>query len=352
MTKTHFIDLSSDTASKPTGGMYQAMISADVGDEQKRADPSVNALCEKVAGLLGKEAAVFLPSGVMCNLIGILVQCDRGDEIITGAQSHVLNMEGGAPAALAGVVIRPLDGPRGMFSSDDVRQAIRYSPKKNIARTALISIEQSCNRGGGGIWPLETIIEISQIAREHSIAMHMDGARLLNASVASGISPAEYAARFDTVWIDMSKGLGCPVGAVLTGTDELIEEAWVWKHRLGGAMRQAGVLAAAGLYALDRYTQQLSVDHDHASRLAAGLLNLPGIRLKWGEPETNMVFFDVAETGITAEELSQRLGQQAVSIGVESEYEMRAVTHVGVSGTDIDRAIDLIDRTIRANPSS
>ena len=269
MSQRHVIDLSSDTASKPSRGMYEAMVRAEVGDEQKRTDPTVNALCEQVAELLGHEGAVFLPSGLMCNLIGILTLCKRGDEVIAAAIAHIYNMEGGAPAALAGVSIRPVAGARGIFSADDLLPAIRRSSRKNVAQTALISIEQTSNRGGGSIWPLETITEIVQIAHEHSISLHMDGARLLNASVASGVSPAAFAEPFDAVWIDMSKGLGCPVGAVLAGSSEFIEEAWLWKHRLGGAMRQAGVLAAAGLYALEHYPGQLSVDHENARRLAA-----------------------------------------------------------------------------------
>jgi len=340
------IDLSSDTATRPTEAMYRAMVAAETGDEQKRADPTVNSLCERVADLLGKEAAIFLPSGVMCNNIGILTQCGRGDEVITAGSAHIANMEGGAPAAIAGVMIRPLDGERGQFTSGQLESAIRKSDEKNVANTALISIEQTSNRGGGSIWPFEEIRAISQTATDSGVAMHMDGARMLNASVATGISPADYANEFDTAWVDLSKGLGCPVGAVFTGTRNLVEEAWRWKHRLGGAMRQAGVLAAAGLYALDHHVARLADDHENAAKLAEGLANIGGIRLAAGMPDTNMVFLDIAETAITATELAQGLLESNISIGIESKYELRAVTHLDVSSADISAVIDAVARIV------
>jgi threonine aldolase len=347
MHASQLIDISSDTSTRPTPAMYEAMVSAKVGDEQKRADPTVNKLCERVAELLGKEAAVFLPSGVMSNIISILVQCGRGDEVIAGSSAHVLTMEGGAPAAIAGVMIRALEAERGIFSAEQVENAISVSPKKNVARTGLISIEQTCNRGGGSIWPLELINEIGEIAKEKEVAMHMDGARMLNASVATGISPTDYAATFDTVWIDLSKGLGCPVGSVLAGTAELIEEAWRWKHRLGGAMRQAGVLAAAGLYALDNHVERLAEDHDNAKRLAAGLANLPGVTSKWGTPETNMVFIDVSKTELTAPEIAKCLLDEGISIGLENDSELRAVTHLDVSANDMDTIMGAVGEILR-----
>lgn len=341
------IDLTSDTSTRPTEAMYHAMVAAKTGDEQKRADPTVNALCERVADLLGKEAAVFLPSGVMCNNIGILTQCGRGDEVITAGSAHIANMEGGAPAAIAGVMIRPLAGERGQFTSGQIENAISRSEKKNVARTALISIEQTSNRGGGSIWPLDVIRAIGKIARDSNVAMHMDGARMLNASVATGISPADYASEFDTTWIDLSKGLGCPVGAVFAGSSDLMEEAWRWKHRLGGAMRQAGVLAGAGMYALDHHVARLADDHENAAKLAAGLASIEGIRLSAGAPDTNMVFLDVAETTITAAELVQGLLKLNISMGIESKYELRAVTHLDVSSADISTVIDAIAQIVQ-----
>lgn len=343
---TRFIDLSSDTASTPSDAMYQAMMCAPLGDEQKRTDPSVNALCERVAALLGKEAGVFLPSGVMCNLIGILTQAERGDEVIVGEISHLLNMEGGAPAAVACVALRSLEGPQGIFDADSVRRSIRAPGKKKVPRTALVAIEQTCNRGGGSVWPLEIIQEIAEICRNADVAMHMDGARLLNASVATGISPRDYAEPFDSVWIDLSKGLGCPVGAVLTGPRTLIDDAWLWKHRLGGAMRQAGVLAAAGLYALDHYAAQLLNDHQNAQRLADDLRKLPGVRLVW-ELQTNMVYFDVSGTSLNAQQIASALFEMGVIIGVESESTMRAVTHLNIASRDIDTAVGAMDAVLQ-----
>lgn len=336
------IDLSSDTSTRPTKGMYEAMIRAKVGDEQKRADPTVNALCERVADLLGKEAAIFLPSGVMCNIIGILLQCGRGDVVLTDKSAHVLTMEGGAPAAICGVMIHALPGDCGIFSAADVEAAISKSAKKNVARTGLISIEQTSNRGGGSVWPLETIRQISSVASANEIPMHMDGARLMNASVASGHAARDFAAEFDTTWLDLSKGLGCPVGAVFTASRDHIEEAWRWKHRLGGAMRQAGVIAAAGLYALDNHVERLADDHENAKKLAAGLSEISGVASKWGVPETNMVFLDVGQSSLDAMQWAQALQDRGISIGIESDTELRAVTHLDVTSEDIDVVIGAI----------
>ena len=336
------IDISSDTSTRPTKQMYDAMVRAKVGDEQKRADPTVNALCERVANLLGKESAVFLPSGVMCNLIGVLLQCDRGDVVLTDKTAHILTMEGGSPAAIGGVMMHSLPGDRGIFSAADVEAVISTSPKKNVARTGFISIEQTSNRGGGSIWPLETIREISEVAARNGVPMHMDGARMMNASVASGVNPSDYAAEFNTCWIDFSKGLGCPVGAAFAGPDDLIEEAWRWKHRLGGAMRQAGVLAAAGLYALDNHVDRLADDHDNARKLTAGLANIAGVESKWGVPESNMIFLDVENSKLDAAQWAEALRKQRISIGIESDQELRAVTHLDVGSEDIDIVLNTL----------
>ncbi|MDT9599767.1 threonine aldolase family protein [Sphingosinicella rhizophila] len=333
------IDLTSDTVTRPSPGMYEAMVTAELGDEQKGTDPTVNALCDRVAELLGKEAAVFLPSGVMCNTIAILVQCRPGEEVLTSSCAHLLTMECAAPSAIAGVTVRGIEASGGIFSADDILRTIPWTRKRNVPNPTLISIENTCNRGGGSVWPMGHIWEIRQIAVDRGIAMHMDGARLLNASVASGVLPSEYSAPFDTVWIDLSKGLGCPVGAVLAGSSALIENAWVWKHRLGGAMRQAGVLAAAGLYALVHNIERLEEDHKNARKLAAGLGRLNGVRSKWGEPETNIVFLDVSGTAIPAAAIGERLLASGIHIGVESEFELRAITHLDVSEADIDTAV-------------
>ncbi len=336
------IDLSSDTATRPTEAMYDAMVAAKTGDEQKRADPSVNVLCERVAEVLGKESAVFLPSGVMCNNIGILVQTRRGDEVVTHHTSHIANMEGGAPAAVAGVMVRTVDGEYGQFDAETLLRAIRRSPKKNVAQTTLVTVEQTSNRGGGSVWPREAIRDVASVARDHDVAVHMDGARLLNAAVASGLAPADFAGHCDTVWIDFSKGLGCPVGAVLAGPDDLIERAWRWKHRLGGAMRQAGVLAGACLYALDHHVDRLADDHRNAFSLAKALADIPGVQLPLGMPQTNIVFFDISRSGVGSADLADGLARQNVSIGVESAHMLRAVTHLDVSEADTATAADVI----------
>jgi len=328
--------------------MYKAMVNADVGDEQKGTDPTVNNLCERVASLLKKEAAVFLPGGVMSDLIAMLVLCARGDKVIASREAHVVTMEGGAPAAIAGVMMHALDSEKGIFTANQVSDAIATSSKRNAVRPGLVSIEQTCNRGGGSIWPLAMIREIGALARGNRVSMHMDGARLLNASVASAVPPSAYAEPFDTVWLDLSKGLGCPVGSVLAGSSDSIEMAWRWKHRLGGAMRQAGILAAAGLYALDHHIDRLEEDHANARRLAQGLANVNGLSLKWETIETNMVFINVSKSSISAPELASRLLGDGIAIGVESTTELRAVTHLDVSKRHIERIVAATARIMDA----
>lgn len=339
------IDLRSDTKTRPTESMRRAMAAAAVGDEQSSEDPSVNALCDRVADLFGKEAAVFLPSGTMCNVIAAAVHCRPGDEIIADACSHLFNTEAAGSAALAGAQIRPVYGHYGRFTAADVRAAMR-GPKRNAPRSRMIAVEQTVNRGGGAVWSLAALQEIGDLARRESLALHMDGARLINAVVSSGVAASEFAGPCDSVWLDLSKGLGCPVGAVLAGSRQFIAEAWRWKHRLGGAMRQAGVLAAAGLYALDHHVERLAEDHANAKLLAEGLRNVPGITLDPPQPETNLVFFDVA--GLSAPELSKRLRAEGIAIGAESDTRLRAVTHLDVDSGGIADAISAIARIMKA----
>lgn len=326
------VDLASDTLTRPTQGMREAMVRAPLGDEQRGEDPSTNLLCEMVADLLGKEAAVFLPSGVMCNQIAILVHCRPGDEILADERCHIIGSEGGGAAALAGVSVRALHGRNGIFTSEQVRAAIRPD-KRNAPRSRLIEVEQTANYGGGTVWPISTLEAVADVAHNHGLAMHMDGARLLNAVVASGVSAQRMAAPCDSVWLDLSKGLGCPVGAMLAGSQGFVEQAWRWKHRLGGAMRQSGILAAAGIYALQHHVERLADDHDNARLFAERIASIKGIRLEPPEVETNLVFFDVEGTGLTAAETAEQLEAQGVRIGCEGDYRMRAVTHL-----DIDRA--------------
>ncbi|MCX7324724.1 MAG: threonine aldolase family protein, partial [Hyphomicrobiales bacterium] len=263
MHRNHLVDLFSDTKSKPTPGMRQYMMSVEVGDEQKDEDQNVLDLCERVADMLGKEAAVFLPSGTMCNEIALAVHCRPGDEIIVHENAHIMVSETGGPAALAGVMVRGVQGARGIFDGATLRSAIRPE-SRYLQQTRLVSVEQTANYGGGAVWPLATLQEVVSVARDAGLILHMDGARLLNAAVASGLSARDYAGPFDSAWLDLSKGLGGPVGGVLAGTRDFIREAWRLKQRWGGAMRQSGFLAAAGIYALDHHVERLAEDHDNA----------------------------------------------------------------------------------------
>ena len=334
------IDLYSDTKSKPTPAMRQAIANAEVGDEQRDEDPTVRKLQEMTAELLGKEAALFLPSGTMGNAIAYRVWTEPGQEVILDKTCHTLHSEAGGPAALAGVMTRILDGETGIFTGDMVRGAIRPTEKYNAPQSAMVSIEQTANAGGGAIWPLETIEGVGAAAREHGLKLHMDGARLLNAVVATNASAAAYAAPCDSLWIDLSKGLGCPVGAVLAGSSEFIHRARRFKHQFGGAMRQAGIIAAAGVYALDHHIERMAEDHANARRLAEGIANMDGLSLEFGLPQTNMVYFNVAEDRMTAQELHERLWtDHGVRIGVSGAQRFRAVTHIDISREDVDTAL-------------
>ncbi|MCS6890207.1 MAG: aminotransferase class I/II-fold pyridoxal phosphate-dependent enzyme [Rhodovarius sp.] len=336
------INLYSDTQTRPTPAMKEAMMRAEVGDEQHGDDPTVHALCDRMAALMGKEAAMFLPSGTMCNVVAILTHCQKGDEVLAHETSHILHSEGGAHAALTGVQILPLRGPRGMFSAEDVRAAIRprtrYAPPQR-----LLEVEQTANIGGGAVWPLAQLGAVVAVAREQGWATHMDGARLMNACVASGIAPAEMAAGFDSVWLDFTKGLGAPLGAVLCGSAEFIGEAWRWKQRLGGSMRQAGICAAACLYALDHHIERLAEDHANARALAQGLRQIPGITVE--EPETNLVFFDIRGTGLSFEAFQAALRAEGVAVsGLGGR--VRACTHLDVTAAMIEEALQIIRHVV------
>jgi threonine aldolase len=332
------IDLYSDTRTKPTPGMRRAIAEAEVGDEQAFLDPTVNALCDRVAELLGKEAAVYLPSGTMCNQIAARVHCRQGDEIILAATAHPIFAESGGPAALAGVMLRGLEGERGMFTAEQVRAATNSPAWRHAPRSRLLEVENTTNVGGGAVWPLVRIREVTEVAKEHGLACHMDGARLMNAVVASGTSAADYAAPFDSLWIDFSKGLGAPVGAVLAGSRDFVHEAWRVKQQIGGAMRQAGIIAAACLYALDHHVERLAEDHDNARHLALGLAEIPGVTIDPGSVETNIVWFDV-EGRMSAADVATALREQGVLIGGYGQTRMRAVTHLDVTRADIDTAL-------------
>lgn len=336
-----FLDFFSDTKTKPTPGMRAAMMAAEVGDEQKNEDPTVTRLCERVAEMLGQEEAVLLPSGTMCNQIALAVHCRPGDEVICDQSSHIVNSEGGGPAALAGVMLRGLNGQRGIFSARDVTGAIRPA-SRYMPRSRLLCIEQTSNFGGGSVWPLETVRQVVAAARAGGLSAHLDGARLFNAVIASGVSTRAYAEDFDSAWIDLTKGLGGPVGAVLAGSRAFIQEAWRLKQRLGGAMRQSGFLAAAGLYALDHHVERLAEDHANARALAAGLAQLPGIKLADDRIETNIVFFDVAGTGYDALDFVAAAKAKRLGAGTFGPTTVRMITHLDVGAGDVERAIEII----------
>jgi len=332
------IDLFSDTKTRPTAAMRQVMANAEVGDERAGEDPSVNRLVERCAALLGKPAALFLPSGTMCNEIALAVHCRPGDEVLCDATSHIIGFEGGGPGAIAGVMLNTIAGTRGIFEAAQLREKL-HADRPYAPRQRLVEVEQTSNLGGGAIWPLATLREVAQVAHEAGLIAHMDGARLLNACVASGIAAADYAREFDSVWIDFAKGLGAPGGAVLAGSREFIADALRLKLRWGGAMRQSGIIAAACDYALDHHVARLAEDHANARRLAAGIALLPGVRIDPATVETNLVYFDVLAPRWDADTLCAAVLAHGVRLSAMGPRTVRAVTHLDVAAADIERAL-------------
>lgn len=330
------IDLYSDTQTRPTTAMRKAMAEAEVGDEQQGRDPTVNRLRERVAELLGKEDAVFLPSGTMCNQIALLVHVRPGEEVICDQTAHIITSEGGGGAALAGAMFRTLAGSRGMFAAEQVEAAIRPD-NRYCPRQVLLAVEQTSNLGGGAVWPTKRLAEVAAVARKHGLKTHMDGARLMNAVVASGTPAHKFCEPFDSVWLDFTKGLGAPVGAVLAGPKAFVREAWRFKHQFGGAMRQSGIIAAACLYALEHNIGRLAEDHSNARRLAEGLAQIPGIAVE--EPETNLVFLDVSGLGMASTEFRDRLAGHGVRMQPLKGGRLRAVTHLDITAAMVDEAL-------------
>jgi threonine aldolase len=339
------VNLYSDTQTRPTPEMREAIARADVGDEQRRDDPTTVALEERVAALLGHEAAVFLPSGTMCNEIAIRLHIRPGGErMFLGQDTHPLIAEAGGPAQLAGAVIAEVDGEAGMFTPEALDAAIagsgpggRYGP-----RPRLVCVEQTTNMGGGRVWPLEQVQGVLGVAAGRGLATHLDGARLMNAVVASGIDAATWAGGFDSAWLDFTKGLGAPVGACLAGSAAFIEEAWRWKQMIGGAMRQSGIVAAAGLYALEHHVERLADDHARARRLAEGLAEVPGIDLDPATVDTNIVIFAVPD----AAAFCGALAAEDVAMSQFGPRRVRAVTHLDVDDEGIDRALAAAARAL------
>ncbi len=340
------VNLYSDTQTRPTAEMRAAIAAAEVGDEQRREDPTTVALEERVAELLGHEAAVFLPSGTMCNEIAIRLHIrPGGEQLFLGRHTHPLIAEAGGPAQLSGAVITEVDGEAGMFTPEALDATVKGAGPggRYAARPRLVCVEQTTNMGGGRVWPLEQVRGALDAARGHGLATHLDGARLMNAVVASGVDAATWAGAFDSAWLDFTKGLGAPVGACLAGSAAFIEEAWRWKQMLGGAMRQSGIVAAAGLYALDHHVERLAEDHARARRLAEGLADLPGVELDPATVETNIVIFAVPD----AAAFSAALAADDVAMSHFGPTRVRAVTHLDVDDEGIDRALAAAARALK-----
>jgi threonine aldolase len=331
------IDLRSDTVTKPTPAMREAMAQAPVGDDVYGEDPTVNRLQDMAAALLGKPAALFVPTGIMANQLAIRVQAQLGEEVVVDARSHIVRYEHGAAAALAGVHLQWLNGERGILTPEQVEAAIRPQEPAQPT-TALICLENTHNGGGGTIYPLPTIERIRSLAQSRGVRMHLDGARLFNAVVATGIAARDYARHFDTVSFCVSKGLGAPVGSLVAGETATIRRLRHFRRMYGGGMRQAGILAAAGIYALEHHIPRLKEDHEHAKRLAVLLQKIPGVVIHPEHVETNIVMFELKDSPLTATELLRGLKEAGVLLNTIGGMTFRAVTHLDVSAEDIERA--------------
>ncbi len=340
------IELRSDTLTQPSPGMRQAIANAVVGDEQKREDPTVLELESRAAELLGHEASVYLPTATMANQIAIRILTEPGDVVIAEEHSHLFIAEQGGPAAHSGLFTRPLPGYAGRLAPEQIRAAMTDPRSGHEPVTKLVSLENTHNSSGGRVWPLDELAAVVETARELELRVHLDGARVVNAAVALGVPAAEIGGRFDTVTLCLSKGLGCPLGAVVAGSEELMVKARRAKHLFGGAMRQAGIVAAAGVYALDHNIDRLAEDHARARRLAEGLA-AAGVAIDLDAVETNFVQLDVEPYGLTKWEALARLKEHGVGMSATVHpTRLRAVTHLDVSDEDIERAIDQIPRAL------
>jgi threonine aldolase len=339
------IDLRSDTVTRPTLGMRAAMQAAEVGDDVFHEDPSVNRLEEKVAALLGKEAALFVPSGTMSNQIGVKAHTQPGDEMLCDVHCHVYNNEAGGPAALSGVTCRTVEGDFGVLDVTQLDGKVRGA-NDHHARTRLVCLENTHNKGGGRVYPLEKTQAISAWARRNGLAMHLDGARLWNAVVATGIPAQTWGEPFDSVSVCFSKGLGAPVGSALAGPREYVARARRVRKLFGGGMRQAGVLAAAALYALEHHVERLAEDHRNARVLAQAIADTPGLRLTPPEVETNLVWFEVDPELGPAKAVAAALKERGVLVLVMGPTTLRACTHLDVSAAQAGRAAEVVRRTV------
>ncbi|MEK6784747.1 MAG: low-specificity L-threonine aldolase [Nitrospirota bacterium] len=341
------IDLRSDTVTKPTDEMRKAMARAEVGDDVYGEDPTVNRLQDMAAAMLGKRFALFVPSGTMANQLAIRSHTQPGQEIIVESKSHVVRYEQGAAGALAGVQLHWVTGERGIMTVEQVEAAIRPNDAHSIT-TALICIENTHNAGGGTIYPLSTIEKIRALAVRHGIPMHLDGARLFNAVAATTLPPTVYAQHFETVSLCLSKGLGAPVGSLLISNDQrLMDHARRFRRMYGGAMRQAGILAAAGIYALERHVARLKTDHEHAKKLARQLQHISAIQIAPQHVETNIVIFDIVDEHRSPAELIAALKEHGVLINAVGGQSYRAVTHLHITDKQIDEAADVFANVLK-----
>jgi threonine aldolase len=342
------IDLRSDTQTKPTSEMRAAIAAAEVGDEQKREDPTVNELEQRAAELLGQEEAVFVPTATMANEIALRTLGEHGDEVVAEENSHIFLAELGGPAVHAGLMTRPLRCEAGRFTAEQLRETIRRTDGSHVPATKIVAVENTHNASGGRVWQLDELEAVVGTAREHDLRLHLDGARIMNAAIASGVSAAEIGRRFDTVTLCLSKGLGCPLGALVAGSAELMVQGRRLKHLFGGAMRQAGIVAAAGVYALEHNVERLAEDHARARRLAEGLHGA-GVPVELEQVETNFVQVELTPLGLSPEDALERLWQQGIGLSMTPyPTRLRAVTHLDVDDEDIEQAIELIPRALGA----
>jgi len=337
---SNYIDLRSDTVTKPSAGMRKAMYEAEVGDDVFKEDPTINELEEYAAELLGKEAALFVTSGVQGNQLCLNVLTNPGDEVICEKDAHIFNYESASPSAISGIQLYPVKGSYGVMPVNDVEEAIRPISAYYMPRTKVIAVENTHNRASGAIIPLENIVELKKLAEKHNLYFHLDGARIWNASVATGIHVKEYASYFNSISCCLSKGLGAPIGSIIAGTKEFIKEAFRVRKAWGGGMRQAGIIAAAGLYALKNNFKRLAEDHEKAKQLANVIAENPGLEIDLKAVHTNIIIFKPLKLSVT--EAQQKCREQGLLLSVGKADSLRAVTHLDVSFQDIEKAIKII----------
>lgn len=344
------IDLRSDTVTKPTPGMRRAIAEAEVGDDMVGEDPTVNRLEARICELLGKPAAVYACSGTQSNQMGVRAHCQSGDELLIEETGHIANWEAGGPAVMSGVTVRTIRGDHGLIDVPDLEGKIRPD-NQHYCITKLVCIENTTNHGGGRVYPLTQVARIRQWTQQHGLPLHADGARLFNACIAGNYSPSSFAGLVDSVSICFSKGLGCPMGSILVGDTEVIQRARRARKLFGGALRQAGMMAAAALYALDHHVERLAEDHVHARRFAEQLAEIPGVLIDPGVIATNLVFFEIEPRLGTAAEVAARMKEQGVILYATGPQRMRACTHLDVTADELTIAAQTLESVLHGAKS-